>query len=155
MLLGMNSLRDFVPAKVVPGWLLTTGMSGRRGVADFVNGQVVPGYLLSTGMSALTPSSPTGMTIPNNSVMTAWQGAGMSGCDDGCGCGGKCGGGGGCGSGMGQLSLSSITAPFSQAWTDIQAAISAGSITPLTGEDWLVIAGTAAAAWWLMKKGRR
>jgi hypothetical protein len=153
MLLGMNSLRDFVPAKVVPGSLLTTGMSGRRGVADFVNGQVVPGYLLSTGMSALTPSAPTGMTIPNNSVITQWNAAGMSGCDDGCGCGGKCGG---CGSGMGQLSLTSITAPFTQAWTDIQAAISAGSISPLTGEDWLVIAGTAAAAWWMFgKKGRR
>jgi hypothetical protein len=147
MLVGMNALRDFVPAKVVPGTLLTTGMSGRRGTGDFVNGQVVPGYLLSSGMSALTPSSPTGIAIQPNSVMAAWNGAGMSGCGGDCGCGGSCGG-----HGMGQLSLTSITAPFSQAWTDIQAAITAGSITPLTGQDWLVIAGTAWAAWFLMKK---
>ena len=143
----LTSLRDFVPAKVVPGQLLVTGMG------DLVNGKVVPGYLLTSGMSSLVPSSPTGLTIQPNSVMSAWNGAGMSGigCGGDCGCGGSCGG-----HGMGQLSLSSITAPFETAFTDIQTAISTGSLTPLTTQDYLVIGGTAVGLWLLFgKKGRR
>ena len=144
-LIGMNALRDFVPGSYpVPQNPVLAG----QGMGDFVAGSFpvpqVPVITSPGGMSSLVPSSPTGMIIPNNSVMSAWNGAGMSGC------------GGGCGGGMGQLSLTSITAPFTNAFTDVQTAISTGSIASITGEDWLVLGGTAAALWMLFgKKGRR
>lgn len=57
---------------------------------------------------------------------------------------------------MGQLSLASFTAPFTNAFTDVQTAISTGSIASITTEDWLVLGGSAAALWMLFgKKGRR
>ena len=151
-LIGMNALRDFVPGSYpVPQNPVLAG----QGMGDFVAGSFpvpqVPVITSPGGMSSLVPSSPTGMIIPNNSVMSAWNGAGMSGCG-----GGGCGCGGGCGGGMGQLSLTSITAPFTNAFTDVQTAISTGSIAPITGEDWLVLGGTAAALWFMFgKKGRR
>jgi hypothetical protein len=147
----MNALRDFVPGS----WPVPQTPVSLNGLRDFVAGKYpvpqVP-VVTTAGMNSLVPSSPTGMVIPNNSVMAAWNGAGMSGlgCGDSCGCGGKCGGG------MGQLSLTSITAPFTTAFTDVQTAISTGSISSITGEDWLVIGGSAAALWLLFgKKGRR
>jgi len=151
-LVGMNALRDFV-AGSFPVPQVPVGLNGLR---DFVAGSYpvpqVP-VVTTAGMNSLVPSAPTGMTIPDNSVMSAWHGAGMSGVGD-CGCG--CKGSGGCGSGMGQLSLSTFTAPFTTAFTDIGAAFSQGSISPLTMQDWLVIGGSAAAFWYLFaKKGRR
>lgn len=140
--MSLMSLRDFVPAKVVPGALLVTGMG------DFLGAQVAPGFLLTPGLNSLVPSSPTGLAIQPNSVIGAWNGAGMSGLGcggskkDDCGCG--------CGGGMGQISLTSISAPFTTAFADVQAAISGGTLSPITMTDWAVIAGSAWGFWYLL-----
>jgi hypothetical protein len=151
--MSLMSLRDFVPGSF-PVPQTPVVLSGMGSLRDFVPGSfpVPQTPVVLSGMSSLVPSSPTGLTIQGNSVLSAWQGAGMSGVR-GMGCGGKrddCGCG--CGGGMGQLSLTSISAPFTTAFADLQAAISAGSITPLTMTDWAVIGGTVWAAWFLLKK---
>jgi hypothetical protein len=126
-----------------------------RGMGDFVNGQfAVPENPVLRGLGRVgnfVPSAPM-WPIPQNSVITAWRGAGMSGlgcggAKDDCGCG--CSGG----KGMGQVTLTTFTAPFTTAFTDIGAAFAAGSVSPLTTEDWMVILGSAAAFYYLFAKG--
>lgn len=121
-----------------------------RGMGDFVGGKfalpenVVMRGQLGVGMGNLTPSAPM-YPIPQNSVITAWREAGMSGVGDcGCGCNGA---DDGCGKGMGQVTFASLTAPFTTAFTDLSTAISTQSISVLTMEDWLILAGTAYAAY--------
>jgi hypothetical protein len=123
-----------------------------RGLGDFVGARfAVPENPVIRGMGNLVPTAPMYPIIPN-SVIGAWRGAGMSGLgcggkkDDDCGCG--CSGGG-----MGQVSLSTFTAPFTTAFTDIGAAFQAGSFSSITMQDWLVIGGSALAFVYLFNKG--
>lgn len=126
-----------------------------RGMGDFVGGQfAVPENPVIRGLGRVgnfVPSAPM-WPVPQNSVISAWRGAGMSGLGcggakkDDCGCG--CSGG----SGMGQVTLSTFVTPFTTAFTDIGAAFNQGSIAPLTTTDWLVIGGTVVAAYYLFAK---
>ena len=120
-----------------------------RGMGDFVDGKfalpenVVMRGQMGVGMGSLLPSAPM-YPIPQNSVITAWREAGMSGVGCGCGCNGA---DDGCGKGMGQVTFSSITAPFTTAFTDLSTAISTQSIAPLTTEDMIILALTGYAAY--------
>ena len=145
-LIGMN---DFVAARfAVPENPIMRG-AGVGSLRDFVAGKyVVPEnpVMRGAGVGNLVPSAPL-YPIPQNSVLTAWNNAGLSGCGGGCGCD-SCGG-----HGMGQTTLSTFTAPFTQAWTDLTAAFATGgSFSSLTQEDWLVIGGTGLALWYLLAK---
>jgi hypothetical protein len=140
------NLGDFVAAQyALPENPIT------RGMGDFVSAQFAePENPILRGMGNLVPTAPM-YPIQPNSVIGAWRAAGMSGCGashDDCGCG--CSGGG-----MGQVSLSTFTAPFTTAFTDLSTAVSTGSFAAMTMEDWLVIGGSALGLFMLFggKKG--
>jgi hypothetical protein len=143
------NLGDFVAAQYAePENPIVRGMGDLR---DFVGAQFAePENPIVRGMGNLVPTAPM-YPIQPNSVIGAWRAAGMSGVGcgashDDCGCG--CSGGG-----MGQVSLSTFTAPFTTAFADIGAAFTAGSFTSITTEDWLVIGGTALALFYMFNKG--
>jgi hypothetical protein len=144
--MSLVGLADFVGGKfALPENPVMRG--NLSGLADFVGGKfAVPENTVLRGslgnVGNFVPSAPM-WPIPQNSVIQDWTAAGMSGC--GCGCD----------QGMGQLSLSSITAPFTTAFADLSTAVSTGSFSSLTTTDYLVLGGSAFALFLLFgKKGR-
>jgi len=160
-LIGVG-VRDFVPGLfALPENPVMRGQ-GVGSLRDFVNGSfAVPENPVMRGVGNLVPSAPM-YPIPQNSVISAWRGAGMSGLgcggsssDCGCGCGG-----GSQGRGMGDVCVGPVCwSGITTAFTDLSTAATSMSLTPLTSTDFMYLGGTALAAWVLLgmfgKKGRR